>query len=744
MSETATPVVEEGVAHFSSDSQLLSELGERLIGSPDIALAELIKNAYDADATRCNIWLEDNQSTLIVKDDGHGMAEQEFLEFWMTVATSNRTDQPVSKYYNREVTGSKGVGRFAVRHLGLALELETVAYYEERDEYLRLVADFDWEKFESGQGLQEMEIEYRLESGVSESDEGTTLRMSKLRADWTQDRLEDVSGEVLDIVAAPYESNRSRIGGRESEDPGFNVYFAPPGEGTPLESPASEIYSRYAARVQIEVDGNSLQLDYEYTEGDDRSYEFDIGEHSLGSITGEVRFFPDQRGLFSGMEKIDGRTVRSWLSDNGGVRILDKNFRVPPYGDSGNDWLDLSESQASRERKWRSPFTENLDLLGPLSSGEVAKAQLRLPRKRQVLGSINVSSSRNEDYNNPQASSGLVPAMDRQGFIETNSFDLLKDIVRGSLEILAVIDFQEEVKQAEKEARKAEKDVKSEIKSQKRKVTERVDISPSATDDIQQSFDAVEKKVEQYQEKKEEERTALESMHLLGVVSAFMSHEMNTMLSSVKMMLNSWEAVPDSERTPEFEERLEKTREAHEDLDEHLGYAKRFMRGLESGEASDFDVETVVSEVVDQFESFTGPRHVETLVDVPEEVQEPDINTSLYSGVLLNLYSNAIKAVLQVPALDDGRQILITVENSENVHVVRVADTGCGLPADQEDRIFEPLFSTSEVDVDGPLGRGTGLGLYVVEKVIEQEGGEISVKEPPSGYETCFEVKFNL
>jgi len=83
------PIVSDK-ASFSSDSQLLSELGERLIASRQVALTELIKNAYDADATRCNIWLEDNEEVLsgfdveddeevlIVDDDGHGMTESEF------------------------------------------------------------------------------------------------------------------------------------------------------------------------------------------------------------------------------------------------------------------------------------------------------------------------------------------------------------------------------------------------------------------------------------------------------------------------------------------------------------------------------------------------------------------------------------------------------------------------------------------------------------------------------------------
>ena len=73
---------------FQADSALLRELGERLVGQPHIALAELIKNAYDADATLCTISINDNEIT--VTDNGHGMTEDEFLKHWMTIGTRNK------------------------------------------------------------------------------------------------------------------------------------------------------------------------------------------------------------------------------------------------------------------------------------------------------------------------------------------------------------------------------------------------------------------------------------------------------------------------------------------------------------------------------------------------------------------------------------------------------------------------------------------------------------------------------
>ena len=90
-------------AHFTVDAALLRELGERLIGRAHIALAELVKNAYDADAHTCRIDIEGDQ--IVVTDDGHGISEQEFHNFWLRVGTTHRAAEGVSRRLSRPMTG---------------------------------------------------------------------------------------------------------------------------------------------------------------------------------------------------------------------------------------------------------------------------------------------------------------------------------------------------------------------------------------------------------------------------------------------------------------------------------------------------------------------------------------------------------------------------------------------------------------------------------------------------------------
>lgn len=731
-------IIKQEQTRFSSDSQLLSELGERLIATRHVALAELIKNAYDADATRCNIWLENDNSELIIKDDGHGMTEAEFEDFWMTIATSNRDRNPESRRYGREVQGSKGVGRFAVRNLGLFLELQTVAYDENADEYRRLVANFNWEEFESGTGLQEMEVLYRIEADATAEEEGTILRISDLQDGWTDDELEQVSNKVLDIVSAPYESAPSEIEGDNDEDPGFNVYFAPPGEGSPRTSVAQEIYDRYVAKVEISVDGKTLTYEYDYKDGEFRTYKYELDENLVGDIDGEIRWLPRRKGVLAGMKTADGRKARNWLRENGGVQIVDNNFRMPPYGDQGNDWLGLSQSQARRARNWESSITEALFPEGEREISE-SHAMLQIPRKIQVLGAIHVSSYRSEEAASAVPKDRLMPGMDRQGFVENDAYEQLVDITRGSLEILGVIDRLEQQKQKKEEAEEKKDETTSTINSTKEFVQRSDDIGESARQELLDQVEDIESQVEETHEAQREAQEAVESMNLLGVVSAFMSHETTLILESARGMLERWKQVPRQNRSDEFQDRIEQTEQAVENFENHLRYAKMFLRQISEGEDSQFKPKPQVNMILENFEQYTDQRRIEVENAIPFELETPKVNVGLYSGVLINLYTNAIKAVVEDEVGDDGRRIRFEAENTSNWHKIRVIDNGIGVSDEERTRIFEPMYSTT--DVEGPTSVGTGLGLYIVKQVIERVDGEISLVDPPSEFETTFEVR---
>src|SRR5215213_167866 len=130
-----------GTLHFSVEGRLLRELGERLVKEPEVALVELIKNAYDADATICHVTIS-LPEFIQVRDTGHGMTLDEFTTGWMRIGTSSKESEHLSRGFGRVITGEKGIGRFAVRFLGTQLDLMSVAFDRKRGIRTRLEACF--------------------------------------------------------------------------------------------------------------------------------------------------------------------------------------------------------------------------------------------------------------------------------------------------------------------------------------------------------------------------------------------------------------------------------------------------------------------------------------------------------------------------------------------------------------------------------------------------------------------------
>ncbi len=111
---------------FEVDSKLLFELGEYLIPNRAIALAETVKNAYDADASKVTITLQSIKKpggVIEIQDNGVGISESLFKSSWMRIASLHSERNPLSEMYLRRKAGKKGIGRFACRKIAKRLYL---------------------------------------------------------------------------------------------------------------------------------------------------------------------------------------------------------------------------------------------------------------------------------------------------------------------------------------------------------------------------------------------------------------------------------------------------------------------------------------------------------------------------------------------------------------------------------------------------------------------------------------------
>lgn len=216
--------LDRGRIAFQTEGRLLQELGERLVASPQVALVELIKNAYDADATRCQVILGEKDKVLVVEDDGQGMTFGQFETRWMRIATSNKVDSPRSRKFLRNLTGQKGIGRFAVRSLGGLLQLHSVAYDRGRGCKTRLTAEFDWLELDAKSSLNDAEIPYQLFEVPSSTPVGTKLTILNLNNDAEFTKSSAFRTSVLSIVSPLRALDGGRfklLSQRANQDPGF-------------------------------------------------------------------------------------------------------------------------------------------------------------------------------------------------------------------------------------------------------------------------------------------------------------------------------------------------------------------------------------------------------------------------------------------------------------------------------------------------------------------------------------------
>src|SRR5271157_2929413 len=94
-------ILEHGSLSFTIESRIIRELGERLVKQPEVALLELVKNSYDADATTCALSFQ--PSAITVRDNGVGMTLAEFKSGWMRIGTSAKEARTHTRLYQRPI-----------------------------------------------------------------------------------------------------------------------------------------------------------------------------------------------------------------------------------------------------------------------------------------------------------------------------------------------------------------------------------------------------------------------------------------------------------------------------------------------------------------------------------------------------------------------------------------------------------------------------------------------------------------
>jgi signal transduction histidine kinase len=758
--ENIDALAEKETFQFAVDSALLGELGEKLVSTVHVALAELVKNAYDADATEVRVDIapeQDGAPRILIEDDGIGMSLDDVRRFWMKIGTSNKVAQPISPKFGRLKTGSKGVGRFACRRLGLNLKLKTCAEVKPPGNRKKLFQTttiaFDWSAFEAGIDVESVRCDGEM-SVSSSGRTGTSLEIWGGLSDEWQARGFNYLQRQLAVLA----SNRGADRPGHTEDPGFNVLLDAPGlSDTPIDLRTAVIDASWGTlTARVDKDGRAvLSLNAKGLGGTKKFVSKARFSHISGAAL-RIGILPSRKEEARKPELLASYVLSDLIDQWGGIHVRFNGFRMFPYGDSRDDWLSIDSDRGRRVGK---PEGELFDFATSLDRVDASRALLNMLGMRNYLGQVDVTSEMH----------GLTPRIDRQGFIENEVFDEVRRFARFAVDWANIYrDHYIRLREHE-EAEKARQAIRPFLNLE----GPQEDVVPKAASFLRGEIKRIVRRLPPTQQKETEqtlvrtvraiETASTESykqlQHLRLVASAstltlLFAHEVRTVIGSLgaasARLGQLARAVPGhATELSALSSQLRETKSRFDNLVGMTGIVGAFRT---SDALVQLHLKTSVERAAQCFQLVTSNYAIKIDDDaVPSDLTVGPMAEGELFTILLNLLSNAVKSVIAVGGT--SRQVRFEASQVGKHTVLRVLDTGVGLNSEFFDEVFTPFIADPSGELYDKLeeranpedasifGTGSGLGLSIARDVARSRGGDIRFVSVDSPWSACVEVE---
>ena len=709
---------------------LLEELGERLVTRDSSALAELVKNSYDADATSVTITfrnIAEPGGTIVVEDNGNGMDLESFRNGWMRIGTTMKTDTASrSPEYKRFRTGSKGVGRFACRRIANKLHLDTVSV-DEGGLRSRIRAEFDWTRLKRGILVDEVSFPVEIQDKLPHSvPTGTTLTLVDVREGWDEEKVLRVRRELVSIIQPfPWHKSTVRAPHAAKSDPGMAIKVVAP--QLKIEPEFGKQYLRAAWGVlkgRIDHRGKvTYQLRVNETGDVIRARPTRVVK-LIGEASFEIHYVlhkPFELGEYSITAKESADVGRK----HGGVRIFIDGFRVPAYGEPGDDWLGLDQTRAGRHG-----FLDK-EMMEYFKANQSDRPVLLIPGNSQLFGGVFLSRKDSDQ---------LKVSITRDRLIENDAFKELIWFVRTGIDFLTL----EYARRVAGKRRKEEPIIRPEtvvnavdsVTTARKRIEEIADASdvPQA-DELLAAAVEVEEKATSLVQNMIDERSMLRVLASTGIMVSVFSHEVGGLLADLQEVLTQMNhsVARVSDKT---KERLMMRRQSLESLASLVGLMLSKENRTRQRRVL---VRAKIDDLIAAFSGHTNRLHVHPENEASTGVRTlPMFPGELYA-ILVNIMTNSLKAVRKSKRL---RRIRFETERTKSELVIRVLDSGPGVKRELREVVFEPFKTFMETDKsDLMLGTGTGLGLTIVRSIVEDYAGRVQFVDPPSGWGACIEVR---
>lgn len=678
---TPEKVTRKGSERLRPRARLIRAIGEDLISNEIIAMVELIKNSYDADARTVTITFEEplapGTGAIVVADDGHGMGLDTFRRCWMEPATTAKRRSPTSPG-GRRVTGEKGLGRFAAARLAATMRLDSVTARPRR----RVVAGLDWNAFrDEDRYLDQMRCKWEERQVARGVKSGTTLRLTGLRDEWPGESFRRLRAELARLVARPRENDSFTI---DLELPAqFSDYSGTVEPPLVLSRPHYTLAGAVGADGTITATGKMGEVPFAITE----RINLDGGrEPSCGPFEFDVKVWDRDRDTLGALAATLDSTLsdlRRDLDEASGVAIYRDSFRVMPYGGPRNDWL-------------------RLDLR------RVQNPTMRLSNN-QIVGAVYITADENPD---------LRDQTNREGLVESGALDDLR------LSVVAILTHLETRRYGERHPRQHGDDrsplfrdldfepVKRSFKERYPDDAEFQRFLDERASQFRSSIDRVQQVIVRY-------RRLATLGRLIDVVLHDGRHPVTTISNECTLARRDLERATDLDAArSSLLPRLDTIANQTSMLTSLFRRISPFG-GRKRGRPTQQAIESLIADAFAIFRHELSKLGIRVLLPTTSTLVSAD--AAEIQQIIVNLLDNAMYWLQKVPA--DRRAITVEVnrEDSGGLQVL-FADSGPGVSDDARDFIFDPYYS-SKPD-------GVGLGLTIAGEVASEYDGSLELLPP--------------
>lgn len=685
---------------FKLHPRVFSALGTELVTNDTVAIVELVKNSYDAFATRVDLRLKEDKSTgrqiLEIEDNGTGMTREVIENAWCVVATPYRVNNfsATKGKKTRRVSGEKGLGRLSAARLGNRLELITRS---ENGRCWRI--NVNWGLLANASDLNDCQVEIEeLSKDSYMSPHGTLLRISEIENSWTEDTQKNLAIQLGRLIYPFADIND------------FEIWLDAPGEGTrstKIEPHKFLFQPPYAIKGKVDKRG-MLHAEYQYIDNERRrenNIKLDIWKRmhprsnieklkdfskSSGPFDFEIRAWDLDADAVLDLSKrfeVSKKIIREDISAFKGVSVYRDGILVLPKSETRRDWLGLDLRRVS---KVGSRFSTS-----------------------QIVGYVAITAEQNPN---------IEDTSDRERLKETTASD---DFIKLLKEIFEIFEKEREIDRRKYKPEPPLKDLferlsyKSLIEEMRAKAKENVPLA-----EIIKFVEVQEAEYENNRKQLEKRILHYHYLASLGTIAGMLVHEVRNRSTSFSKLFETFGEFIRGESSKEKVERDINTAQKASQL--LLQLANRFAplanRNYRSGEKGSC-LEEIIQDCINLREdelssgkirvSFESKLNGKTLVSM---------NEAELSTLILNLLDNAWYWLSTSKDIAE-RHILFEIRRKDTSKIfVGIHDNGPGINPEEKEEIFLPGVTRKP--------GGIGFGLTISAEIVSQHGGKLELLLP--------------